>query len=234
MNQKNSNAWFGRFTCGYWGGGILKKANLTGPGALHRFKAGELKVEIYEDRGENGHLAFNDPGEADFEDRLDVKVVHLDPMCRQQQASEGWFGSLDEVPRTAITVTIPALFRVPRLILTVLGPRKAQAVKDMIQGLSPPVVLHRFCGGIRGLRFIWIGRVRGTLAINLHLQFVINSRANLFEAHCRAFFQVVLPYAYNTPSHLPQFSGGRTISLFVSCYLPEPIRCIRFRYQLAT
>lgn len=84
--------------------------------------------------GENGHLAFNDPGEADFEDRLDVKVVHLDAVCRQQQASEGWFGSLDEVPRTAITVTIPALFRVPRLILTVLGPRKAQAVKDMIQG----------------------------------------------------------------------------------------------------
>lgn len=84
--------------------------------------------------GENGHLAFNDPGEADFEDRLDVKVVHLDAVCRQQQASEGWFGSLDEVPRTAITVTIPALFRISRLILTVLGPRKAQAVKDMIQG----------------------------------------------------------------------------------------------------
>lgn len=84
--------------------------------------------------GENGHLAFNDPGEANFEDRLDVKVVSLDAVCRQQQLSEGWFGSLDEVPRTAITVTIPALFRVPRLILTVHGPRKAQAVKDMIQG----------------------------------------------------------------------------------------------------
>ena len=84
--------------------------------------------------GENGHLAFNDPAEANFEDHLDVKLVHLDRACRQQQASEGWFGSLDEVPQTAITVTIPALFRVPKLILTVLGPRKASAVKNLIQG----------------------------------------------------------------------------------------------------
>jgi len=89
--------------------------------------------------GENGHLAFNDPDEANFEDRLDVKIVHLDTVCRQQQASEGWFGSLDEVPHTAITVTIPALFRVPKLILTVLGPRKASAVRDMIQG---PISTH--------------------------------------------------------------------------------------------
>lgn len=84
--------------------------------------------------GENGHLAFNDPEDANFEDRRDVRIVHLDAACRQQQASEGWFKSLDEVPRTAITVTIPALFRVPKLVLTVLGPRKASAVKDLIQG----------------------------------------------------------------------------------------------------
>lgn len=97
--------------------------------------------------GENGHLAFNDPGEADFEDRLDVKIVHLDAVCRQQQASEGWFGSLEEVPRTAITVTIPALFRVPKLVLTVVGPRKASVVKDMIQGpissACPASILRR-------------------------------------------------------------------------------------------
>jgi glucosamine-6-phosphate deaminase len=97
--------------------------------------------------GENGHLAFNDPEEANFEDRLDVKIVHLDTMCRQQQASEGWFRSLDDVPQTAVTVTIPALFRVPRLVLTVLGPRKASAVKDLIQGpistSCPASVLRR-------------------------------------------------------------------------------------------
>jgi glucosamine-6-phosphate deaminase len=84
--------------------------------------------------GENGHLAFNDPGEANFDDPLDVRVVHLDTPCRQQQASEGWFSSFDEVPEVAITVTIPALFRVPKLILTVPGPRKAEAVKQMVEG----------------------------------------------------------------------------------------------------
>lgn len=84
--------------------------------------------------GENGHLAFNDPAEADFNDPQDVRTVHLDTVCRQQQASEGWFGSLEEVPEVAITVTIPALFRVPKLVLTVLGPRKAAAVKRLIEG----------------------------------------------------------------------------------------------------
>jgi glucosamine-6-phosphate deaminase len=84
--------------------------------------------------GENGHLAFNDPEEADFEDHLDVRVVRLDAVCRQQQTSEGWFRSLAEVPQRAITVTIPALFRVPKLVLTVLGPRKASAVMNLIQG----------------------------------------------------------------------------------------------------
>jgi glucosamine-6-phosphate deaminase len=84
--------------------------------------------------GENGHLAFNDPGEADFDDPQDVKIVHLDTMCRQQQASEGWFNSQEDVPEIAITVTIPALFRVPRLILSVPGPRKAEAIKRLIEG----------------------------------------------------------------------------------------------------
>jgi len=79
--------------------------------------------------GENGHLAFNDPGVADFNDPLDVKVVHLDRMCREQQAAEGWFASIDEVPESAITITIPALLRVPRLIVSVPGSRKAAIVR---------------------------------------------------------------------------------------------------------
>lgn len=83
--------------------------------------------------GENGHLAFNDPAEANFDDPLDVKTVRLDDICRQQQASEGWFHSLEEVPQTAITVTMPALFRVPQLILSVPGPRKAAIVKRLIE-----------------------------------------------------------------------------------------------------
>ena len=79
--------------------------------------------------GENGHLAFNEPAEADFHDPADVKIVTLDATCRQQQTAEGWFGSIEEVPAHAITVTIPALFRVPRLILTIPGKRKAQIVR---------------------------------------------------------------------------------------------------------
>lgn len=78
--------------------------------------------------GENGHLAFNDPAEANFEDPLDIKIVSLDQQCRQQQVNEGWFGSLAEVPKQAITLTIPTLLRVPRLIATVPGERKAHIV----------------------------------------------------------------------------------------------------------
>jgi glucosamine-6-phosphate deaminase len=79
--------------------------------------------------GENGHLAFNDPAEADFHDAADVKIVTLDAACRQQQTAEGWFGSIAEVPAKAITITIPALLRVPKLILSVPGKRKAHIVK---------------------------------------------------------------------------------------------------------
>ncbi len=78
--------------------------------------------------GENGHLAFNDPPVADFSDPRDAKVVTLDRECRQQQVAEGWFPHLAAVPARAITLTIPALFRVPELILSVPGERKAAIV----------------------------------------------------------------------------------------------------------
>ena len=78
--------------------------------------------------GENGHLAFNDPAEANFWDPLDAKVVSLDQACRQQQVAEGWFQNLQEVPPRAITLTIPVLMRVPKLILSVPGGRKAKIV----------------------------------------------------------------------------------------------------------
>lgn len=96
--------------------------------------------------GENGHLAFNDPAEADFTDPRDVKVVSLDDQCRQQQVSEGWFKSFSDVPRQAITLTIPALFRVPCLIASVPGKRKAAIVKrvltDAISPACPATVLR--------------------------------------------------------------------------------------------
>jgi glucosamine-6-phosphate deaminase len=83
--------------------------------------------------GENGHLAFNDPGVADFHDPLDMKVVRLDQVCRQQQAAEGWFNSPQEVPAQAMTLTIPTLFRVPKLIASVPGPRKAEIVRRTLE-----------------------------------------------------------------------------------------------------
>lgn len=96
--------------------------------------------------GENGHLAFNDPGVADFEDPLDVKVVQLDAICRQQQAAEGWFDSFEEVPARAMTITIPALIRVPKLIASVPGPRKAaivrRALEDPISTACPATLLR--------------------------------------------------------------------------------------------
>ncbi|MGH9450719.1 MAG: glucosamine-6-phosphate deaminase [Terriglobia bacterium] len=83
--------------------------------------------------GENGHLAFNDPGEANFWDPLDAKVVSLDPTCRQQQVEEGWFPNFGAVPGQAITLTIPALMRAPRLIASVPGPRKASIVRRTLE-----------------------------------------------------------------------------------------------------
>jgi glucosamine-6-phosphate deaminase len=88
--------------------------------------------------GENGHLAFNDPGVADFHDPVPLKIVSLDAACRQQQVNEGWFSKLAEVPRQAITLTIPTLFRVPELIVSVPGPRKAKIVREALEGPISP------------------------------------------------------------------------------------------------
>lgn len=100
--------------------------------------------------GENGHLAFNDPGVADFSDPVDAKIVHLDEVCRGQQAAEDWFASVDEVPEAAITLTVPALFRVPRLIVSVPGPRKAaivrRALEDPISTDCPATILRTHPG----------------------------------------------------------------------------------------
>jgi glucosamine-6-phosphate deaminase len=96
--------------------------------------------------GENGHLAFNDPAVADFADPLDAKTVVLDAVCRHQQAAEGWFGSVEEVPDAAITLTIPALLRVPKLILSVPGKRKAaimrRTIEEAISTACPATILR--------------------------------------------------------------------------------------------
>jgi len=83
--------------------------------------------------GENGHLAFNDPSEARFDDPEAMKVVTLDDVCRRQQVAEGWFKTLQDVPQRAITLTIPTLFRIPKLICSVPGSRKAAVVRRTLE-----------------------------------------------------------------------------------------------------
>lgn len=84
--------------------------------------------------GENGHIAFNDPGVADFHDPLAVKRVTMDERCRQQQVGEGHFPALEAMPKEALTLTCPELFRAEHWICTVPDLRKAEAVKNALTG----------------------------------------------------------------------------------------------------
>jgi glucosamine-6-phosphate deaminase len=97
--------------------------------------------------GENGHIAFNDPCNALFEDPELVKMVMLDHACRMQQVNEGNFRDLSEVPMQALTLTVPALMRSRHVICTVPGRNKAAAVRAMIEdGISedcPASILRR-------------------------------------------------------------------------------------------
>lgn len=84
--------------------------------------------------GENGHIAFNDPPVADFQDPKLIKAVELDQICRMQQVHDKCFDTLDEVPKYALTLTVPALVSAKHLVCTVPGPTKAAAAKAMLTG----------------------------------------------------------------------------------------------------
>src|ERR1043166_132268 len=84
--------------------------------------------------GENGHLAFIDPPFCDFNDPEPVKVVQLDEVCRNQQVNDGAFASLDEVPKDALSLTIPTLMSRPKLFAIAPGPAKRQAIKHTVEG----------------------------------------------------------------------------------------------------
>jgi glucosamine-6-phosphate deaminase len=88
--------------------------------------------------GENCHLAFNDPP-ADFQTDRSYLVVLLDEACRRQQMGEGWFPTLDAVPKRAITMTVPQIMRSELIVLSVSDARKAQAVKDAVEGPVTPL-----------------------------------------------------------------------------------------------
>ena len=84
--------------------------------------------------GENGHLAFIDPPFCDFDDPEPVKVAELDEVCRVQQVHDGAFATLEEVPNSALSLTIPTIMSRPKLFAIVPGPAKARAIKGVIEG----------------------------------------------------------------------------------------------------
>lgn len=84
--------------------------------------------------GENGHIAFNDPPVADFNDPKTIKTVELENACRIQQVNDGCFPTLGEVPTRAVTLTIPTLMRGNHLFCVVLGENKSEAVKNTLIG----------------------------------------------------------------------------------------------------
>jgi glucosamine-6-phosphate deaminase len=112
--------------------------------------------------GENGHLAFNDPPVADFDDPSDVKVVALDAGCRRQQVNEGHFASDADVPVHAMTVTIPALLRAKTVLAVVPEVRKAEPVRAALEGpvstACPASILQRTSHAV-----IWLDRDSASL-----------------------------------------------------------------------
>ena len=100
--------------------------------------------------GENGHLAFNDPP-ADFQTERPFIIVELDARCREQQLGEGWFETLEQVPRRAISMSIRQIMKSECVIVTVPEKRKAEAVKSALEGqvtnMCPASILqrHRNC-----------------------------------------------------------------------------------------
>jgi glucosamine-6-phosphate deaminase len=99
--------------------------------------------------GENGHLAFNDPP-ADFETERPYLVVTLDVPCRLQQVGEGWFKSIDDVPRQAISMSIRQILAAREILCIVPDARKAEAVKACVSGpvspLAPASILQTHAG----------------------------------------------------------------------------------------
>jgi len=102
--------------------------------------------------GENGHIAFNDPHVADFNDPHAVKVVSLDDTCRQQQVNDGCFAAFDLVPTHAITLTIPTLASAKYHFCMVPTALKAPAVKATVEGpiseTCPATVLRNLPGSV--------------------------------------------------------------------------------------
>jgi glucosamine-6-phosphate deaminase len=97
---------------------------------LQRYPADIVLMGI----GENGHIAFNDPHTASFDEQVLIKPVTLDRECRMQQVHDGCFPSIEQVPERAITLTIRALIRVPHQFCVVPSAAKREAVTRAVTG----------------------------------------------------------------------------------------------------
>ncbi len=112
--------------------------------------------------GENGHIAFNDPGVADFDDPYPVKLAQLDDVCRMQQVHDGCFPTIDDVPTHAFTLTIPSLTNAGHLFCSVPAATKAEAVYrtcyEEITENCPATIMRRhahavlYCDGDSGAK----------------------------------------------------------------------------------
>ncbi|MEF2246366.1 glucosamine-6-phosphate deaminase [Paenibacillus sp. IITD108] len=82
--------------------------------------------------GENAHIAFNDPP-ADFNDDRPFKVVDLSETCKMQQVGEGWFATMEDVPKQAISMSVQQILKSRNIISVVPRQSKARAIKDTLQ-----------------------------------------------------------------------------------------------------
>ena len=104
---------------------------------LNRLLAGETVDVCFAGIGENCHLAFNDPP-ADFAVQDPYIVVELDEACRRQQLGEGWFPTLEDVPRRAVSMSVRQIMTAQTIILSVPDERKAEAVANAVEGAVSP------------------------------------------------------------------------------------------------
>lgn len=102
--------------------------------------------------GENGHIAFNDPGVADFNDTELIKKVKLDDVCRMQQVHDGCFPTFDDVPEYALTLTVPEMFSADYLFCVVPAKTKTEAVwrtvNEEISENCPATIMRRHSAAI--------------------------------------------------------------------------------------
>ena len=105
---------------------------------LHEVISGWPEIDVsFIGIGENGHLAFNDPP-CDMSVSDAYLVVELDEACRRQQLGEGWFPTMDDVPRQAISMSMQWILKPKHLVVTCPDGRKSTAVKACLHGPMSP------------------------------------------------------------------------------------------------